>query len=59
MAATEVKQIPKSVWNIKKTLKDLQSNPIRLTDFDNDFILDETKHIDIIEYYRDVIVENE
>ena len=49
---------PNSVCTIKHVHKALQRHHICLTDSGHDFILDEIKRRDNIEYDRDMTVEN-
>ena len=43
MSVTELKQIPKSVWDINQARNTLQRHTIYITDYDCDYILDEIK----------------
>ena len=58
MELTEVKQITKNVCNRNQARKALQRRPIRLTDSYHDFILDEIKRQDTIEYEIGMSVDN-
>ena len=59
MLLTEAKQIPYNACNINQAHKNLQGHPINLTDSDHDFILDEIKCRESIEYERDISVNDE
>ena len=58
ISVTEVKQILKSVCNRHQSHKASQRHPICLPESDHDFILDETKLRDTIEYKRDMSVDD-
>ena len=58
MKLTEVKQIHKSVWNRNQSHKAIQGYPICLTDSDHDFILDEIRHRDTIEYQKYMSIDD-
>ena len=57
MAVTKVK-IPKILCNINQYQKSLQRNLICITDSYHDFIIDEIKRKDNIEYERDMSVDD-
>ena len=57
-AITEVKQIPKSVYNINQAHKDFNSHTICINDSDHDYIIDKIKRREDIEYARDMSVDN-
>ena len=54
-----VHDITRSDLNINQKIKDLQRHIICLTDYDNDYIIDEIGGRDKIEYEINVSVEDE
>ena len=55
----DVHDITRSDFNINQTIKDLQRHLICLTDYDNDYILDEIRGREKIKYKINVSVEDE
>ena len=55
---TEAKKTPKRIRNRNQAHKAIKRHIICITDSDNDYILDEFKHIDTIEYERDIIIDD-
>ena len=58
LSVTHEKQIPKSVCNRNQARKDLQRQPICLTDSDHYFILGVIKRRETVEYDRYMSVDN-
>ena len=57
MTAIEAKN-KKSVFNKNQSRRDIKRRPVCLTNSDNDFIIDEIKRRDTIEYTRKISVDN-